>query len=171
MRHLKSGKRLGVTTSHRRAMMRNLVTSLLENGKISTTLTRAKELRKDLDKMITLGKKGDLNARRQALRFVKTKVAMANLFDMLPNIYSERNGGYSRIYKLKKRLGDNAKMALIELVDFKFSSKKVSEEVLFKKEESTLEEVKAEVITESEVDSKVLEDISDEKSNEENKDF
>ena len=118
MRHLKAGKRLGVTTAHRRAMMRNLVTSLLENEQITCTLTRAKELRKPLDKMITLGKRGDLHARRQALTFVKSKNAMSTLFGELAERYQERNGGYSRIIKIaNRRLGDGAQMAIVQLLD------------------------------------------------------
>ncbi|PCI28423.1 MAG: 50S ribosomal protein L17 [SAR324 cluster bacterium] len=117
MRHLKAGKRLGVTTSHRKAMMRNLVTSLLEHGEIKTTITRAKEMRKYFDKMIILGKRNTLHSRRQALAFVKTKEAMEKLFDEYGPLYQERNGGYTRIYKLGNRLGDNAQLALIQMVD------------------------------------------------------
>ncbi len=118
MRHLKAGRRLGVTTAHRRAMMRNLVTSLVENEQITCTLARAKELRKPLDKMITLGKRGDLHARRQALKFVKSKKAMAALFGELAERYEERNGGYSRIIKMAtRRLGDGAQIAIVQLLD------------------------------------------------------
>lgn len=118
MRHLKAGRRLGVTTSHRRAMMRNLVTSLVEHEQITCTLARAKELRKPLDKMITLGKRGNLHARRQALKFVKSKKAMAALFGELAERYKDRNGGYSRIIRLgTRRLGDGAEMAVIQLID------------------------------------------------------
>ena len=117
MRHLKAGRRLGVTTSHRRAMMRNLVTSILENGEIKCTLARAKEVRKPLEKMITLAKRGDLHARRQALSFVKTKEAMSQLFEELGERFSERQGGYCRIIKLgQTRLGDNAEMAIVQLI-------------------------------------------------------
>ena len=118
MRHLRSGKRLGVTTGHRKALMRNLVTALLENGKIKTTVTKAKEMRKNFDKMITLAKRGDLHSRRQVLSFVKTKEATEKLYDDYAPLYENRNGGYTRIYKLKNRLGDNATMALIQMVEF-----------------------------------------------------
>ena len=121
MRHLKAGKRLGVTTSHRKAMMRNLVTALLDHGEITTTITRAKEMRKYFDKMITLGKKGTLHSRRQALSFVKSKGAVAKLFDEYATLYAERSGGYTRIYRLGNRLGDNARMALIQMVGVKDS--------------------------------------------------
>ncbi|MGK5090715.1 50S ribosomal protein L17 [Deltaproteobacteria bacterium TL4] len=118
MRHLKAGRRLGVTTSHRRAMMRNLVTSLIEHQEIYCTLMRAKELRTPLDKMITLAKRGDLHARRQALSYIKSKDVVAVLFDEMAERYKDRNGGYSRIIKIgKRRLGDGAEMAIIQLVD------------------------------------------------------
>ena len=117
MRHLKAGNRLGVTTAHRLAMMRNMVTSIIENGQITCTLTRAKEVRKPLEKMIGLGKRGTLHSRRQALRFVKSKEAMVQLFGDLAERYKDRDGGYCRIIKLgKKRLGDNSEMAIIQLL-------------------------------------------------------
>lgn len=117
MRHLKAGRALGVKPAHRRAMMRNLVTSLLEHERITTTVARAKEMRIPLEKMITLGKKGDLPARRRALSFVKSKKAMSALFDELPERYAERPGGYCRIVRVGTRRGDGADMALIQLVD------------------------------------------------------
>lgn len=117
MRHLKSGRALSVKPPHRRAMMRNMVTSLLEHEKITTTLARAKELRKPLDKMITCGKKGDLASRRRALQFVKSKLAMKNLFGDFAERYKDRGGGYSRIITLGNRRGDGALMAMIVLVD------------------------------------------------------
>jgi large subunit ribosomal protein L17 len=117
MRHLKAGNRLGVTTAHRLAMMRNMVTSIIENGQITCTLARAKEVRKPLEKMIGLGKRGTLHTRRQALRFVKSKEAMSQLFGDLAVRYKDRDGGYCRIIKLgKKRLGDNSEMAIIQLI-------------------------------------------------------
>jgi large subunit ribosomal protein L17 len=116
MRHLKSGRALGVKPAHRRAMMRNMVTSVLEHGRIKTTVARAKELRKPLDQMIGLGKQGDLAARREALRFVKSKAAMASLFGELAERYRERPGGYSRILRLGPRRGDGAELALVQLV-------------------------------------------------------
>lgn len=118
MRHLKAGRRLGVSTAHRKAMMRNMVTSVLEHEQIYCTLARAKEVRTPLEKMITLGKRGDLHARRQALKFVKSKEAMKTLFDVLPGRYENRSGGYCRIIKLgDRRLGDGAEMALLQLID------------------------------------------------------
>ncbi len=116
MRHLKAGTRLGRTTAHRKALMRNLVTSLLEHGQIRTTLTKAKAMRKEFDKMIGLAKRGDLHARRQALSFVQNKDVVAKLFAEYGPLYAERNGGYTRILKLQNRLGDNAQLALIQMV-------------------------------------------------------
>jgi len=117
MRHNKSGKRLGRNSSHRKAMMRNMVTSLLDHEKITTTDVRAKELRKIADKMITLGKRGDLHARRQALQVVRDRKVVSKLFDMLAPRYKERQGGYTRILKLGTRLGDNASLSVIQLVE------------------------------------------------------
>ncbi len=125
MRHLKAGKRLGVTTSHRKAMMRNLVTSLLEKGEIKTTITRAREMRKYFDKMIGLGKKNTLHSRRQALAFVKSDEAVEKLFGEYGPLYKDRSGGYTRIYKLGTRLGDNAQLALIQMVGIDVSVKEV----------------------------------------------
>ena len=117
MRHLKAGNRLGVTTAHRRAMMRNMVTSILEYGQITCTLARAKEVRKPLEKMIGWGKQGSLHARRQALSFVKSKEAMTQLFEELAERYKDRKGGYCRIIKLgKNRLGDTSEMAIVQLL-------------------------------------------------------
>lgn len=117
MRHNKSGRKLGRNSSHRLAMMRNLVTSLLEHEKITTTDCRAKELRKVAEKMITLGKRGDIHARRQALQVVRDRKVVAKLFDRLAPRYQDRPGGYTRIVKLANRLGDNASQSIIELVE------------------------------------------------------
>lgn len=120
MRHNKAGKRLGRNSSHRRAMMRNMVTSLLEHDRITTTDARAKELRKLADRMITLGKRGDLHARRQALQVVQDKKVVAKLFDRLAARYQDRPGGYTRIIKMGTRPGDNASLSIIELVEEEF---------------------------------------------------
>lgn len=117
MRHLKAGRRLGVTTSHRKAMMRNMVTSLLEHGEITCTVARAKELRKPVEKMITLSKKGDLHSFRQAASFIHDKKVLHTLFNEYSERYTNRNGGYTRIIKIgKRRLGDNSELAKIQLV-------------------------------------------------------
>ena len=117
MRHNKSGKRLGRNSSHRSAMLRNMVTSLLEHEKITTTDSRAKELRKLAERMITLGKRGDLHARRQALEVIRDRKVVGKLFDMVGPRYKDRPGGYTRIIKLGVRLGDNATLSQIELVE------------------------------------------------------
>jgi large subunit ribosomal protein L17 len=102
-------------------MMRNMVTSLLEHEKITTTDCRAKELRKVADKMITLGKRGDLHARRQVLQVVRDSKVVAKLFDRLAPRYQDRPGGYTRIIKLSNRVGDNASQSIIELVEEGFT--------------------------------------------------
>lgn len=117
MRHLKSGRKLGRTTAHRKALFRNMVTALIQRERIRTTLAKAKELRSHAEKTITLGKKGTLAARRRALRVIKTKDAYLKLFGPLSERYAGRNGGYTRILKLGNRRGDDAPMAIIELVD------------------------------------------------------
>lgn len=109
-------RKLGRPTSHRVAMLRNLTASLLKNGRIETTETRAKELRKVAEKMITLGKRGDLHARRQALAYIYEKEVVANLFEEIAPKYADRNGGYTRILKKGPRRGDAAEMVIIELV-------------------------------------------------------
>lgn len=119
MRHNKSGNRLSRTTSHRQALIRNMVTSLLEHERIVTTTAKAKEVRKVADKMITLAKRGDLHARRQALSVVRDKQVVAKLFDTLRTEYLERQGGYTRIIRTGNRLGDAADMAILELVNYR----------------------------------------------------
>ncbi|WP_305046114.1 50S ribosomal protein L17 [Geoalkalibacter sp.] len=123
MRHNKAGRTLGRNSSHRRAMLRNMVTSLLDHDRITTTDARAKELRKLADKMITLGKRGDLHARRQALQVIQDKKVVAKLFERIAPRYQERPGGYTRIIKLGARPGDNASLAIIELVEEEFTAR------------------------------------------------
>ncbi len=117
MRHQKAGRKLGRTSSHRRAMLRNMVTSLFEHGRIETTLAKAKELRPIAEKMITKGKRGDLHARRQALQVVRRKEVVKSLFEVISPVYQNRSGGYTRILQLERRQGDGAPMCIIELVD------------------------------------------------------
>ncbi|WP_315118737.1 50S ribosomal protein L17 [uncultured Clostridium sp.] len=109
-------RKLGRPTDQRRAMLRSLVTSFLKHGKIETTATRAKEARNLAEKMITLGKRGDLHARRQVLAFVTEEEVVKNLFDNIAPKYAERNGGYTRMYKVGPRRGDGAEMVILELV-------------------------------------------------------
>ena len=151
MRHLKAGRRLGVTTAHRKAMMRNMVTSILETGQVTPTLARAKEVRRPLEKMITFAKCGDLHARRMALRFVKSKLAMANLFDDLAERYADRPGGYCRIIKLATtRAGDASDMAIVQLIGSEQDTLTALKDAKKKKKPAkkssmTLEKVSAEV--------------------------
>jgi large subunit ribosomal protein L17 len=117
MRHRLAGRQFGRNSSHRKALFRNLVTSLLEHGHIETTEAKAKELRGIADKMITLGKKGDLSAKRMALSYIQSRDVVAKLFSEIAPRSAERNGGYTRVIKTRVRLGDSAPMAIIELVD------------------------------------------------------
>ena len=109
-------RKLGRPTDQRRAMLRNLTTSLLEHGRIETPVTRAKEVKRMADKMVTLGKRGDLHARRQALAYITKDDVVKSLFDEIAPKYAERQGGYTRIYRVGPRRGDGAEMAVIELV-------------------------------------------------------
>ncbi|MEG1003160.1 MAG: 50S ribosomal protein L17 [Clostridium sp.] len=109
-------RKLGLPTDQRRAMLRNLVTSFLKHGKIETTETRAKETRSIAEKMITLAKRGDLHARRQVLTFVQEEAVVKHLFDNIAPQYTERNGGYTRMYKKGPRRGDGAEIVILELV-------------------------------------------------------
>ena len=117
MRHRKARYKLGMRTSHREAMLRNMVTSLLEYESITTTDARAKALRSLADKMITLGKRGDLHARRQALQIIRSKKVTSLLFDEIAPRFSKREGGYVRVVKKGFREGDRAAMSLVELVE------------------------------------------------------
>lgn len=117
MRHRVAGRKLGRPSGHRRAMYRNLLTDLLGYGKITTTEAKAKEVRSLAEKMVTLGKKGGLQARRQALSLVLDEKVVEKIFSDLAPRYAERNGGYTRIFKLGPRLGDGAAMARLELVE------------------------------------------------------
>lgn len=122
MRHRKAGRKLNRSASHRSAMMRNIVTSLLEHERISTTVPKAKEVRRVAEKMITLGKRGDLHARRQAMSYIRSKDIVAKLFDKLSEQYADRQGGYTRIIRTGIRSGDAAPMAIIELVGYEESA-------------------------------------------------
>lgn len=117
MRHCNSGRRLGRKSSHRIAMFRNMVTSLLNHERIITTDAKAKEIRSVAEKMITLGKRGDLHAHRLAASYIREKSIVTKLFSTIAPRYKERAGGYTRIIKLGQRLGDSASMSVIELVE------------------------------------------------------
>jgi large subunit ribosomal protein L17 len=117
MRHRKRHGKLGRTSAHRKALLRNMVTSLLDQERIETTDAKAKELRRVADRMITLGKRGDLHARRQALSVIRSREVTAKVFDELANRFRERPGGYTRVLKVGWRTGDAAPMSIIELVE------------------------------------------------------
>jgi large subunit ribosomal protein L17 len=117
MRHGNSGRKLGRTSSHRKAMFANMAVALLKHEQITTTLPKAKELRPIVEKLITLGKRGGLHARRQAWSVLRDDTVTAKLFDALADRYKARAGGYTRVLKAGHRYGDAAAMALIELVD------------------------------------------------------
>ena len=147
-------RKLGRPTAHRQAMLRGMVTYLLENGSIETTLTRAKEVRSLTEKMITLGKKNTLAAKRAAMSFITKEDVVKKLFDTIAPEYADRNGGYTRMYKLGPRRGDGAEMALIKLVadekaakeETKKESKKAAKAETAKEEKA--EEAKVEEVVE-----------------------
>ena len=117
MRHGKKIAKLGRTAPHRKAMLSNMMASLFINERITTTQTRAKELKRTAERVLTCAKKGDLHARRQVLRVIADKQVVAKLFDELGPRYKSRNGGYTRLIKLGPRRGDGAFMSIVELVD------------------------------------------------------
>ncbi len=128
MRHKKGYRKLGRDSAHRMALLRNLVTSLIENERIITTVAKAKEARKFADRMIELAKKGDLHHRRIAYRFIYKKDAVRKLFDILANRFQDRKGGYTRVIKLpNRRKGDGAELAILEFVDYEFKPKEKKE--------------------------------------------
>jgi large subunit ribosomal protein L17 len=129
MRHLKAGKKLGRTSSHRLATMRNMVTSFLQHEQIETTDAKAKELKRLADKMVSLGKRGDLHARRQAMSILRDESVGKKLFDDIAPRFKDRSGGYTRILKVGRRHGDNAPVSIIELV---VQGKQVQEKKLAK---------------------------------------
>jgi large subunit ribosomal protein L17 len=123
MRHRKVSRKLGRDTEHHEAILRNMVTDLFKHGKVTTTLAKAKELRRVADKMITLAKKGDLASRRRALAFIRDKGVVKKLFNQLREKYLDRSGGYTRIIKIGPRRGDASIMAIVELVEEKLTTK------------------------------------------------
>ena len=117
MRHKVSKRKLNRTSSHRKALLANMAVSLIKHEQVKTTLPKAKELAPYVEKLITLGKKGDLNARRKLYSTIPEKIWGAKVFDVLAERYKDRNGGYTRVMKAGFRYGDSAPMAIIELVD------------------------------------------------------
>ena len=156
MRHRLHTFKIGRTGAHRKAMLANMVSSLIEHGEIRTTITKAKEARRVADKMVTLGKKGDLHRRRLAVSKLRDKTAVKKLFDEIAPQYTERNGGYTRIIKLSRRLGDAAEMCILQFVESDEAVKKAEKPAKAKKAkapkakktpeatEKVVEEVKAE---------------------------
>jgi len=124
MRHRNAHRKLSRNTSHRRALLRNLVTDFLDHGRLMTTLPKAKEIRPLAEKMITLGKRDSLHARRQVQSYVLREAVAKKLFDTVAPKFADRNGGYSRIIKLGNRKGDGADMAIIELLGSELEVKK-----------------------------------------------
>jgi large subunit ribosomal protein L17 len=127
MRHLNSGSKLGRNPAHRRATLRNLVTNLLEHGRITTTLTRAKAARPVAEKMITLGKRDTLQSRRQAAAYLMVPGVTQKLFSEIAPKFADRAGGYTRIIHAGNRVGDNAKVAILELVGYEYKAKEKKE--------------------------------------------
>jgi large subunit ribosomal protein L17 len=143
MRHLVKGKRLRRNTAHRRALLRNLVTSFLEKERMRTTLAKAKATRPLAEKMITLAKKNTLHARRQALRFIFKKTVVKKLFDEIGPRFSERPGGYTRIVKVGPRAGDGADMAILELIGTEYKKKGKKKDIKEKMKEAKAKKAKA----------------------------
>ena len=136
MRHGKSGRKLNRTSSHRKAMFANMAVSLITHEQITTTVPKAKEIRPIVEKLVTLGKRGDLHARRQALSQIQDKDAVKKLFDTIAARYATRNGGYLRIMRAGFRHGDNAPMAIIEFVDRDISAKGAADKARVEAEEA-----------------------------------
>lgn len=135
MRHRKAGRQLGRDSSHRRALYRSLVTSLIEHERIETTEAKAKEIRIFADQMISLGKEKTLAARRRAVAFLQSPLTAKKLFDEVAPRFASRNGGYTRLIKTRSRVGDGASMVLVELVEMKEKEKKEGQKTKAKEEE------------------------------------
>jgi large subunit ribosomal protein L17 len=169
MRHRVHTFKIGRTGAHRKAMLANMVSSLIEHGEIRTTITKAKEARRVADKMVTLGKKGDLHRRRLAISKLRDKDAVKKLFDEVAPLYAERNGGYTRIIKLSRRRGDAAEMCILQFVESDEAVKKAEKPKKTKKAkapvakkapkatEEVVEEVKAEATEEVVEEAKAVE--------------
>jgi len=135
MRHRKAGRQLGRNSSHRRALFRSLVTSLIEHERIETTEAKAKEIRSIADQMISLGKEKTLHARRRAVAFLQSRLVAKKLFDEVAPRFESRNGGYTRLIKTRSRVGDGAPMVLVELVEMKEKEKKQDQKAKAKEDE------------------------------------
>lgn len=140
MRHNNAFRKLNRTASHRKAMFANMVAALIKHEQIVTTLPKAKELKRIFDKIITLGKKGQLSNRRQAIAEIRDQAMVQKLFDVLAPRYAERNGGYTRVLKAGFRYGDAAPMAVIELVDRDESARGQDSGPVYTEEDETLDQ-------------------------------
>ncbi|MEL7480731.1 MAG: 50S ribosomal protein L17 [Pseudomonadota bacterium] len=140
MRHGLAHRKLNRTTSHRKAMFANMASSLITHEQIVTTLPKAKELKPIMDKLVTLAKKGDLASRRRAIAQIRDKAAVQKLFEVMGDRYAERNGGYTRVLKAGYRHGDNAPMAVIELVDRDPEARGAVDRARVEAEEALIEE-------------------------------
>jgi len=163
MYHGKAGRKLGRTSSHKEAMFRNMVTSVIKHERIRTTDTKAKEIRKIAEKMITLGKRGDLHARRQALAFVRDKEMVKKLFGELSERYRERSGGYTRIIKAGYRVGDNAPISILELISNEKKKEKVETKGKAKKKEKTKDSAEVKTASKEKARVKKTKEKSEEK--------
>ncbi len=167
MRHLKKGNHLGRTASHKKALMRNMDAQVIEHKEIKTTLAKAKELRKYVERMITYGKRGSVHHRRLAFKFLQNKEAVTALFEEIAPAYEDRNGGYTRIIKLGNRKGDNAEISIIQLVGFEVSAEEKKAKEKKSKPSKKTEEHKEEVKTaETPAAEEVVEDAVEEKAEE-----
>ncbi len=136
MRHRKSGRKLNRTSSHRKAMFANMAASLIEHEQIITTVPKAKEIRPIVEKLVTLGKRGDLHARRQAISKIRDEEMVRKLFDTIATRYADRHGGYLRIMRAGYRKGDNAPLAVIEFVDRDVDARGAKDRARLEAEES-----------------------------------
>jgi len=146
MQHNRAGRKLGRTTAHRKSLFRNQLSSLITHERIQTTLPKAKDLRPLIEKMVTLGKRGGLHARRLALKTIPEATTVKKLFEEIAPRFKERAGGYTRIMKLGRRQGDGAEMAILEFIDFDWAhrqaEKKVAAKAAEEKKQSLLERAK-----------------------------
>ena len=140
MRHRHGYRKLNKTTSHRKAMFANMAASLIEHEQIVTTLPKAKEMAPIMDRLVTLAKKGDLAARRRAVAQVRNEAAVKKLFDVMGERYKDRNGGYTRVLKAGYRHGDNAPIAVLELVDRDESAKGAADKARHEAELEAMDE-------------------------------
>ncbi len=159
MRHARAGKKLGRDSAHRKALYSNLAGALIEHGRIKTTVTKAKAVKPLAEQMITLGRRGDLHARRQATAFLRSRDVVHKLFDEVAPLFKDRPGGYTRIVKLGPRAGDAAEMAYLELVNEEYVQKELEartpEPVAAPVEEPVVEDEPAQVEAEAEAEEQV----------------